>query len=97
MQILEAADCLESLGNATRLEIYRTLVRAGTRGSPVGELQKRLDIPASTLSHHIQHLVQRSLVSQQREGRVLRCTANYDMMNQLMHFLTAECCRDEAC
>lgn len=97
MQTDTAAGCMESLGNATRLEIFRQLVRAGRSGLPVGELQSRLDLPGSTLSHHVRHLVERTLVQQTREGRVLRCTANFDTMAELVRFLTEECCRDEDC
>lgn len=94
-----AAQCLESLGNTTRLEAFRLLVRAGDQGLPVGELQQRLSIPGSTLTHHLQHLVQRGLVIQQREGRVLRCCANYTAMTELISYLTEECCADgnDAC
>ena len=97
MQNETAALCMESLGNPTRLEIFRNLVRAGQSGLAVGELQQRLSIPGSTLSHHIHHLVERALVSQNREGRVLRCNANFANMNALINFLTEECCSDEGC
>ncbi len=97
MQTETAAQCLESLGNPTRLEIFRRLVRAGTTGMPVGQLQGELEIPGSTLSHHIRHLVERQLVSQTREGRVLRCCANFGVMTDLMGYLTKECCADEDC
>ena len=90
-----AADCMESLGNSTRLAIFRHLVRAGRDGLAVGQLQKRLDIPGSTLSHHVHHLVERTLVTQHREGRVLRCTANFSTMTDLVGFLTEECCSEE--
>lgn len=90
-----AAGALESLGNPTRLSIYRTLVRAGPGGMPVGMLKDRLSVPGSTLSHHISHLVGAGLVSQNREGRVLRCTANYETMNDLIAYLVEECCRDD--
>ena len=92
-----AAACMESLGNPTRLGLYRQLVRAGGAGLAVGELQQRLDIPGSTLSHHLQHLVQRDLVTQTREGRVLRCSANFNTMTSLLGFLTEECCSDAPC
>ena len=97
MTLQDAAGALESLGNATRLEIYRLLVRAGPVGLPVGQLQDRLDIPASTLSHHVAHLVRNNLVVQDREGRVLRCRANYPTMNAVLDFLTAQCCQDAGC
>lgn len=88
-----AAMALESLGNPTRLAIFRLLVRAGAEGLPVGHIQQALDVPPSTLTHHIGHLVQRGLVSQVREGRILRCLANYEQMSDVLAFLTAECCR----
>ena len=95
MQNDAAAACMESLGNPVRLAIFRHLVRAGTSGLPVGELQQRLEIPGSTLSHHLHHLVERHLVAQNREGRVLRCTANFGTMTGLVEFLTEECCSEQ--
>ncbi|MCG8358185.1 MAG: metalloregulator ArsR/SmtB family transcription factor [Kiloniellales bacterium] len=93
MNLNQAARCLEKLGNPTRLEIYRLLVRAGPEGLPVGALQEHLEIPASTLSHHVSHLVNAGLVHQAREGRVLRCTPNFKLMDELVGFLTEECCQ----
>ncbi|MDA9507736.1 ArsR family transcriptional regulator [Bradyrhizobium sp. CCBAU 11386] len=96
MKIDDAAARLEALGNRTRLQIYRALVRAGRSGMPVGRLQEKLKIPASTLSHHIKSLVAVGLVSQVRESTTLICHANYDSMQGLVDFLVAECCADEA-
>ena len=62
MNIDQAAKCLEKLGNPTRLEIVRLLVRAGEEGLSVGEIQEHLDIPASTLSHHVAHLANAGLI-----------------------------------
>jgi DNA-binding transcriptional ArsR family regulator len=56
MKLENAAKQLEALGNATRLAIYRDLIEVGHKGSPVGEIRKKLNIPASTLSHHIAKL-----------------------------------------
>jgi DNA-binding transcriptional ArsR family regulator len=95
MKIDDAAARLEALGNPTRLKIYRTLVRAGFAGMPVGRLQERLKIPASTLSHHIKALLAVGLISQVREGTTLVCHAEYDTMRGLVEFLVAECCADE--
>ncbi len=95
MKLDEAAARLEALGNPTRLKIYRALVRAGRAGMPVGRLQERLEIPASTLSHHVKALVSVSLISQVREGTTLVCHAEYDTMQGLVDFLVAECCIDE--
>jgi DNA-binding transcriptional ArsR family regulator len=95
MKIDDAAARLEALGNRTRLQIYRALVRAGRSGMPVGRLQDKLKIPASTLSHHIKTLVSVGLVSQVRESTTLICHANFDAMRGLVDFLAAECCADE--
>ena len=96
MKIDDAAARLEALGNRTRLQIYRTLVRAGHSGMSVGRLQDKLKIPASTLSHHIKTLVAVGLVNQVRESTTLVCHANYDTMRGLLDFMAEECCADEA-
>jgi ArsR family transcriptional regulator, arsenate/arsenite/antimonite-responsive transcriptional repressor len=97
MKIDEAAARLEALGNPTRLKIYRMLVRAGDPGLPVGKLQSRLSIPASTLSHHLKTLIIVGLVSQERDATTLICRANYSMMRGLVEFLVAECCTEADC
>jgi ArsR family transcriptional regulator len=94
MNIETAAQQLEALGNPTRLTIYRTLVRAGDHGLPVGKLQLKLDVPSSTLSHHIKKLVDVNLVTQERQATTLICRANYPSMNGLIGFLSDECCAD---
>ena len=96
MKIDDAAARLEALGNPTRLKIYRALVRAGHAGMPVGRLQERLKIPASTLSHQVKTLVSVGLISQVREGTTLVCHAEYGTMQRLVDFLVAECCVDES-
>lgn len=85
---------LEALGNPTRLAIYRTLVRAGDDGLPVGRLQDRLGIAASTLSHHLSKVVLVGLVTQERQGTTLICRANYPMMRALVAALADDCCVD---
>ncbi len=95
MKLANAATQLEALGNPTRLTIYRTLVRVGETGLPVGQLQARLGIAASTLSHHLQKLILVDLVTQQRQGTTLICRANYPVMQALVGFLTEECCFEE--
>ncbi len=87
-----AASLLSQLGNITRLKIVRELVRAGKAGMAVGEVRTRLDIPNSTLSHHINHLRNVGLIRQEREGTVLRCFVNYDHIDGIVTFLTEECC-----
>lgn len=97
MIIENAASQLEALGNVTRLQIYRALVRAGNEGLPVGRLQEKLEIPASTLSHHLKRLIDTGLVIQDRQATTLICTANYKHMNALIGYLADECCADAGC
>jgi predicted transcriptional regulator len=96
MDIDRLANCLEKLGNSTRLAIFKQLVKAGPEGMAVGELRNRLDIPASTLSHHILFLVTAQLVRQERHGRVLQCSPNLPLMREIVAELTAECCTGTA-
>ncbi len=97
MKIDDAAARLEALGNPTRLKIYRALVRAGDAGMSVGRLQTRLELAASTLSHHLKALVTVGLISQERQATTLICRANYGVMRGIVDFLVAECCADAAC
>ena len=96
MNIETAARQLEALGNPTRLQVYRTLVRAGDAGLPVGRLQDKLGIAASTLSHHLHRLILTGLVHQERQATTLICRANYPTMTELVGFLVNECCADAA-
>ena len=97
MKLAEAAKQLEALGNPTRLAIYRVLIQVGDKGSPVGEIRKKLDIPASTLSHHIAKLVNAGLITQERDSRSLYCKADFTNMEALMTFLVRNCCSEESC
>jgi DNA-binding transcriptional ArsR family regulator len=86
------AERLASLGNATRLRVYKLLVKAGPAGINVGGLQERLRIPPSTLAHHLSTLKQADLISQNRRGREVTSTANYSVMGDLVDYLTDQCC-----
>jgi len=97
MKLDDAAARLEALGNPTRLKIYRALVRAGEEGMPVGRLQDRLDVAASTLSHHLKTLIGVGLVTQAREGTTLICHTNYDLMRGLIDYMVEECCAEGTC
>ena len=92
MEHKDAAKRLGELGNTTRLSIFRYLVKVGPDGVPVGQIQKALGIPGSTLSHHISRLVSVGLIQQDRESRTLFCTAQYDALRELIDFLQSECC-----
>lgn len=97
MKLDDAAARLEALGNPTRLRIYRALVKAGDAGLSVGKLQSKLDIAASTLSHHLKTMLIVGLISQERQSTTLICRANYEVMRSLVSFLVSECCAEGAC
>ena len=97
MKLEDAASRLEALGNPTRLRIYRVLVKAGNTGLPVGKLQSRLGVPASTLSHHLKTLLIVGLITQDRDATTLYCKANYTVMRGLVGFLVDECCTEADC
>lgn len=92
MDIEHAAERCAELGNQTRLSIFRLLVRAGKGGLSVGEIQSNLDIPGSTLTHHIQRLVRVGLVTQRRQSRTLHCEPQMDAIRELAEYLLSECC-----
>ncbi|MEZ8104757.1 MULTISPECIES: ArsR/SmtB family transcription factor [Vibrio] len=97
MSIEIIAKALKELGHPTRLSIYKSMVRAGYQGIAVGSLQESLDIPGSTLSHHISSLASAGLISQRREGRTLYCVAEFEQLQSVIAFLQDECCIDEEC
>jgi DNA-binding transcriptional ArsR family regulator len=92
MDVDLAAARLAELGHPTRLTVFRRLVQCGPNGCRVGDLQRALEIPASTLSHHLSRLVAAGLVEQRREGRVLRCLPVRQALDETLGFLTDECC-----
>lgn len=87
-----AARCLAELGNLTRLDIYRLLVRAGPPGLNITDIQIRLDVPASTLAFHLRGLVGAGLVAQEKIGRAVICRAQYERMDGVIEFLREHCC-----
>jgi len=97
MDLEQTAACMAELGHVTRLAVYRHLVTAGEGGLAVGEIQKKLEIPASTLSHHLSHLSRVGLIVQKRDGRTLYCIAQYAKLQGMVDFLVDECCDGKAC
>jgi len=85
---------LGALGNETRLQIYRILVRAGRDGVPVSELQRKTGVAISTVSHHLHKLITVGLAYQERAGTTLYCHANYETMDETLGYLTRVCCVD---
>jgi len=89
---LHFAPKFAALGHEARLSIVRLLMSAHPDGMVVGEIQEELDIPPSTLSHHLDALQREGLVSVTREGKYLRCRADAAGLRDLLAFLYTECC-----
>lgn len=86
------ADMFSAMGTEARLRIMQLLLTAHPEGLVVGEIQEELEIPNSTLSHHLDKLRNEGLVQVRRESTFLRYTANTEALQELLQFLYAECC-----
>ena len=93
-EIEEAAQGFAAVGSEARLQVVLALVRAGDPGLSVGAIQDRVDMPASTLAHHIRFLAAAGLIEQEKQGRELINRASFDRMQALAHYLLSECCAD---
>ncbi|HET7890802.1 MAG TPA: metalloregulator ArsR/SmtB family transcription factor [Candidatus Sulfotelmatobacter sp.] len=91
-RVAKYADMFSAMGTEARLRIMQLLLTAHPEGLVVGEIQSELDIPNSTLSHHLDKLRTEGLVEVQRESTFLRYTANTAALQELLQFLYAECC-----
>jgi ArsR family transcriptional regulator len=91
-KVAKFADMFSAMGTEPRLRIMQLLLSAHPDGLVVGEIQEELDIPNSTLSHHLDKLRTEDLVNVSRESTFLRYTANTAALEQLLQFLYAECC-----
>ncbi len=86
------ADMFSAMGTEARLRIMQLLLSAHPEGLVVNELGSELEIPSSTLSHHLDKLKNEGLVTVSREGTFLRYAANTEALQELLGFLYAECC-----
>ena len=91
-KVVKYADMFSAMGTEARLRIMQLLLAAHPDGLVVGEIQEELDIPNSTLSHHLDKLKSEDLVNVSRESTFLRYTANTDALQEVLQFLYAECC-----
>src|SRR5215472_301269 len=91
-QVAHYADMFAAMGTEARLRIMQLLMTAEPKGMVVGEIQSELEIPNSTLSHHLDKLKNEELVTVRREGTYLRYAANSEVLSDLLGFLYAECC-----
>src|SRR6202171_6136186 len=91
-RVAKYADMFSAMGTEPRLRIMQLLLSAHPEGLVVGEIQSELEIPNSTLSHHLDKLKNEDLVLVRRESTFLRYTANTEALQQVLQFLYAECC-----
>lgn len=91
-QVTKYADMFSAMGAEARLRIMQLLLSAHPEGLVVGEIQQELEIPNSSLSHHLDKLRNEDLVNVRRESTFLRYTANTESLQELLRFLYAECC-----
>ncbi|MTH80205.1 ArsR/SmtB family transcription factor [Paracoccus aestuariivivens] len=89
-------DALSALGQETRLDVFRLLVRAGPQGQAAGEIAEALGVRPNTLSSNLNILSVAGLVRSTREGRSIRYFANMETMRDLLGFLLEDCCGGQA-
>lgn len=97
METLNAAELLAALGHESRLAVFRLLVEAGPAGVNASAIGEQLGMAPATLSFHLAHLSRVGLIEGRRESRFIRYSANYPAMDDLIAFLTANCCHGESC
>ena len=93
----DIVDALAALAQETRLKAYRLLVEAGPEGLAAGRIGEELDLPPATLSFHLAHLARTGLVRSRQDGRFVIYSADFQNMNQLVGYLTENCCGGGSC
>ena len=96
MEMFDALEAFSSLSQETRLKVFKTLIEYGREGLMPGVLAKKLKIPDNTLSFHLSHMSKAGLVSSQKNGRSITYFANADLIQELIEYLSANCCVKEA-
>jgi ArsR family transcriptional regulator, arsenate/arsenite/antimonite-responsive transcriptional repressor len=96
METLDAVEALSALSQESRLQVYRLLVEAGPEGMQAGQIATALDLPPNTLTFHFDRLRHAALVTVRREGRSMIYAARFDTMNDLLGYLSKNCCGGES-
>lgn len=96
MEHKPATRAFAALGHGTRLSIYRLLVQSGQSGKLAGEIAHSLALPGATLSFHLKELAAAGLVTSEQRGRTICYRANFEAMNDLIGYLTENCCAGDA-
>lgn len=94
---MTAAEAFAALGHESRLAIFRLLVEAGPEGINASAIGERLGMAPATLSFHLSHLSRVGLIVGTRESRFIHYSANYPAMDEIIAFLTRNCCRGQDC
>ena len=97
METKSAITALAALAQESRLAVFRILVQAGPEGLAASKISEQLGIPPSSLSFHLKELSYAGLISSRQDGRFIIYATNFSAMNELMAFLTENCCGDNSC
>ena len=97
MEISQIVDALAALAHNSRLKVFRLLVEAGPEGLAAGSIGEKLDIPPATLSFHLAHLSRTGLARARQDGRFVIYSADFQSMNELVGYLTENCCGGRSC
>jgi DNA-binding transcriptional ArsR family regulator len=97
MQTSQTVKMLSALAQESRLSIFRLLVQQGPEGLPVGMIGEQLGIPNATLSFHLKELLHAGLVTSRQSGRFIYYAPVIEAMNDLVGFLTENCCNGQSC
>ena len=97
MEIRDAIESLAALAHNSRLEIFRLLVQKGPEGMAASAIAEKVGLPNATLSFHIKGLTHAGLVDARQDGRFIYYAANYSAMNDVVGYLTENCCGGQSC
>jgi DNA-binding transcriptional ArsR family regulator len=97
MKTLNASELLAALGHESRLAVFRMLVEAGTDGINASAISEKLGLAPATLSFHLAHLSRAGLITGRQVSRFIYYSANYAVMDELLAYLTNNCCQGEPC
>ena len=97
MEMTQAVQALSALAQSSRLSIFRLLVQAGPEGMAAGTIGEKLALPPATLSFHLAGLTRAGLADSRQDGRFVIYSANFPGMNQLLAYLTENCCGGNSC
>ncbi len=97
MENKQAIEALSALAHDTRLRVFRLLVEAGPEGVAAGAIGEELELPPATLSFHLAHLARAGLALGRQQGRFIIYSANFETTNELVEYLTENCCGGRSC